>query len=497
MHVITESEYSTHSMIALYPDAGLAATLAVDGGLAAGDLHCTIVYTGRVDAVDEAALRAAVEDLLGRDPIEATINGVARFAGAGDDPDALVLLVDSPALEVLRRDALTALAEHGVDPPLSHGFTAHITVAYIPADADAPLTRIDPTPATFTTLAMKWGDERTEYPLAGVSPAEAARRAYAAGWAASGGPLTERVRAGAVAAVELAETSPGPGVLEATLRLGHLEGTWALIFERRDALHDQALTDVQKAWAKLVDQVDMDTAVADAEDAAAGRADDAEVRAALVLSITGYVLAALRALTATPTWEQLRRVIRDAIAAAHAEGAANVAALGADADGAAAGGFDHDAAHADAASAIDDDRDDTWSAADVALHAGLAAAAAAVARRVVRTFFDDGTTADLLRDAIATLAAGDAIATEVRHAVDKAFAASMWNLYRLAGLDMVDLVTVGDGRVCAGCIRAEEAGPYSLFDAPILPLHFGCRCVLEPNGKLPASLFAVYLIGGG
>src|SRR4051794_38667828 len=99
MHYLTEGAYSTHSMIALYPDAGLAGTLAtlVDGGQEAAELHVTVVYTGRTDTVSAVALRAAVEAVLGRAPVEASINGIGRFAGVDGDPDTIVALVDSPA----------------------------------------------------------------------------------------------------------------------------------------------------------------------------------------------------------------------------------------------------------------------------------------------------------------------------------------------------------------------------------------------------------------
>lgn len=492
---VSEADFSTHSMIALYPDAGVAARLAVEGGLAAGDLHCTVVYTGRVDAVDEAALRAVTESLVGRAPIDAMINGVGRFSGADGEPDVLVALVDAPALEVLRRDALAALAEHGIEPVLNHGYTAHMTRAYVDADDPTSLARIDPIPVTFTTLAMEYGDERTEYvfnPVGVTSAAEVAWCGYNAGRVASGGPLTERVQAGGRAAVALAETDPGrAGLWESSLRLGHLEGTWAVVFERRDALHATTRVAVQPVWADLVDAVDVEQLVGDAEDTIAGREDTAENRAGLVLSVTGFMLGALRAVTAQPRWEDLRTAVRDAVAAAHAEGAANAAALAADKAGGV--GFDHATAHTDALSTMDD-RDDMWSAADAALHAGLAATARAVARRLVTSSYDGGTTADLTREATDVLTTGTAMTTEITHALDKAFAGAMWALYQLGGIDAVDFVTVGDGAVCQPCLDIEDKNPWSLFDAPAPPIHPGCRCVLDAVTVLPASLFTTYLM---
>src|SRR5215475_1321028 len=92
-----------------------------------------------------------------------------------------------------------------------------------------------------THLSVVHGEDRLDLPLQD-GLAAIAREAYAMGWAASRGPMTDRVRAGSVAAVDLALAHwDEPGVLEATLQLGHLEGIWAGIFDRRLQLHADSL----------------------------------------------------------------------------------------------------------------------------------------------------------------------------------------------------------------------------------------------------------------
>jgi hypothetical protein len=84
-----------------------------------------------------------------------------------------------------------------------------------------------------THLSAVHGEDRLDLPLQD-GLAAIAREAYAMGWAASGGHMTDGIRAGSVAAVELALAHwDQPGILEATLHLGHLEGIWASIFDRR------------------------------------------------------------------------------------------------------------------------------------------------------------------------------------------------------------------------------------------------------------------------
>ena len=67
----------------------------------------------------------------------------------------IVALVDSPALDVLRRDAEDALAVRGIAIPSEHGFTAHMTSAtWTPADPD-PVGRLAPFPVTFTGVIRR------------------------------------------------------------------------------------------------------------------------------------------------------------------------------------------------------------------------------------------------------------------------------------------------------------------------------------------------------
>lgn len=493
---IVEGDYSDHSMIALYPDVGLADKLAglVDGGESAAELHLTVVYTGRTDDVNQAALWAAVEAVHSRAPIEARISGLGRFAGAtDDDPDVIVALVDSPALDRLRRDQLDALADAGVDVEPNHGFVPHITLAYVPAGDDLPLQRIAPVDTTFTVLTAKHGDVRAEYPLDPAGTAELALRAYVSGWAASGGPLTDRVRAGARVAAQLAESDPGrDGVMEATLRLGHMEGTWAAVFGRRDQLHDREGARLAKVWADLIDGVDVDTLVDDAQDAAAGFTGDVEHRAALGTFVAGYVVAALREREGTDGWQALRQGLRDAVADAVAEGAVDALALSADRAGYL--GFDYAAAHTDMLAAVAE-REDLWTATDRALHQAVQAVAARTGRGLLSRIIDGAPTGELQAWTRDDLATSPGFAVEVRYALDQALAGSMWALYQRGNVDKVNFVTVGDGQVCAPCRAAESKNPYPIFDLPVLPMHYGCRCVSESVDPLPVDLFIAYVQG--
>jgi 2'-5' RNA ligase len=151
-------------MIALYPDAGTAAKLAMDGGTTPDELHITVAYAGKADQVDADALAKAARGVATRGPVTGTLSGHARFTG-GKHGDVLVALFDSADLEQLRGALLTALTALGIDIPRDHGFTAHMTLGYLDPADELPLRRIDPLPLTFTDLAVVHGPNRTDVPF--------------------------------------------------------------------------------------------------------------------------------------------------------------------------------------------------------------------------------------------------------------------------------------------------------------------------------------------
>ena len=169
-----QPDYSGSCMIALYPPPDVAGSLAAEGGLPAADMHLTIAYTGDAADVDPGALSAVAQSLAARPPLEATISGHARFTGGGDG-DVIVALIDSPAVDQLRRDAEAALAAQGIALPSEHGFTPHMTISYQDADDPDPVGRLASAPVTFGAVTATHGDQRTAFPF---SEPQAA-----AGWA--------------------------------------------------------------------------------------------------------------------------------------------------------------------------------------------------------------------------------------------------------------------------------------------------------------------------
>lgn len=462
-------DYSDGCMIALYPPPDLAEKLAVDGGLPPDEMHVTICYLGDAADIDGDVLREVTAELAERQPITAQLAGHARFTGG--EQDVIVALIDSPDVEDLRRDTLDALYERGIQPPRDHGYTSHCTVTYLDPDDEAPLDRLDARPVEFTTLAAVHGTDRTDFPLEHPI-AVPAREAFAAGWALSGGPMTERVKAASRAAVQTAiERADDPRILEVTIDLGKLEGMWAKLFGRREAKQAEHTRLVADAWRPLIDR-DAVTDMVDRFRSHTGLSEAAKDFLTEALAAARRILQALADLTG---WTALRERLRDAIAAGQAEGMVNAVAIAA--ERASRVGLDWNLAFEDAYESLAR-LDELWGNADGWLGRMIDRAAGDLGRALAQAA-EDGASRDEMIDAAMDVLASDdveAVAFTVDWAMTAAADDGALRLYRSGGVQQIDVITAGDGRVCQACSDYEADSPWNALDVPRLPTHPVCRC---------------------
>lgn len=143
-------------------------------------LHMTLAYLGKAaDAPgsDSENVAAALEKFApGWSPIQGTLNGIGRFMD-NPDQDCLYVNFDSPALPHFRDALLAHLKGADIDPVETHGFTPHLTLAYVPKDFPTPPLRLDgPLPVSFASFWEAYGDENVDIPLGeggAVMPPEA------------------------------------------------------------------------------------------------------------------------------------------------------------------------------------------------------------------------------------------------------------------------------------------------------------------------------------
>lgn len=140
--------------------ADVAASVAVEDGVPAEELHLTLAYLPTFDREDEVlfgTLRDAVAAwATATPPIAAMLAGVGRFTLP--DEDAFYASVDAPGLGAHREALVAALADAGFDADAEHGFTPHVTLAYLSADEAAPVERADVVEVTFAAASIWRGD---------------------------------------------------------------------------------------------------------------------------------------------------------------------------------------------------------------------------------------------------------------------------------------------------------------------------------------------------
>lgn len=132
--------------------------------------HVTLVYLGpdasALDAHKSALIRWIAEIACCTLPIEGTVNGFGRFASSeGDDTSALYASVDCPALPSFRQRLWDAACMAGCEPAAEHGFTPHITLAYLPLGTATPSLDIPAIPLRFSAFALVWGGEQITFPF--------------------------------------------------------------------------------------------------------------------------------------------------------------------------------------------------------------------------------------------------------------------------------------------------------------------------------------------
>lgn len=167
-------------IIAFFVPSEVASQLALDGAslpdgsevLPASELHVTLAYLGTVDEVatmvDETTLLRFVADMAaGEILVQAEIGGIGRFSGQ-DGMEPIWLAINSRSLMEFREHLVECMGWVANDP---RGFTPHITLAYVPTEADVTLRTPTRVMLAFDKLALAWGGRVTTFALRGESNA--------------------------------------------------------------------------------------------------------------------------------------------------------------------------------------------------------------------------------------------------------------------------------------------------------------------------------------
>lgn len=153
------------AMIALFLPEDIAQQIAIPGGEPAEELHLTLLFLG--EDFSEAKTNRVVTTLAafaeGQPDIAGLLNGFARFTEA--EPNPFVLVFDSPDLNEVQAELTHLLEMNEIDYARDHGFTPHITLAFLGPDDDPPFEEFEPVDVTFPQVTLVVGDNSWDFPL--------------------------------------------------------------------------------------------------------------------------------------------------------------------------------------------------------------------------------------------------------------------------------------------------------------------------------------------
>lgn len=150
-----------------------AQKIAIKGGQGPEGLHVTVCYVGKAKDLGKGKIK-----MIGKickhvarsfEPLSARLGGLGRFAAAktSDNKDVVYASVDAPRLEELRGALLRLLKGANIEWATDHGYSPHITLAYIDPSDPLPVSRIAAKQFKLDKLVFAVGSDRKEFSLTG------------------------------------------------------------------------------------------------------------------------------------------------------------------------------------------------------------------------------------------------------------------------------------------------------------------------------------------
>lgn len=156
-------DYSDGIMIALMLPESLAETIALPDGQPATELHVTLAFLGTTEDINDDSdyllrLLQAVRDVAEKHgALTGVLSGTGRFIGDDGAKDVYYVSADVPGLEDVRYELMEALGAAEIEPNKEHGFTPHVTLAYVTPDAELPPGRFIRRPVEFEDISVVYG----------------------------------------------------------------------------------------------------------------------------------------------------------------------------------------------------------------------------------------------------------------------------------------------------------------------------------------------------
>jgi 2'-5' RNA ligase len=132
------------------------------------EYHITLAYFPDAKALSKSKnniMEILANFAKNRKPIKGKISGIGLFNNQeSDGTRAFYASADCPELPAFRQELVEALnLVTGNAISDKHGFTPHITLAYLEDGADIPKLDLPPQSVSFDKLNLTWADARTDF----------------------------------------------------------------------------------------------------------------------------------------------------------------------------------------------------------------------------------------------------------------------------------------------------------------------------------------------
>lgn len=163
IQAINEQYDGAGVMIAFKVPSHIAPQLMVPGGEEEKELHMTLAFLGNLggEVTKErlSRLQIVIKNMALRrqekgGALRGSISGLGRFSGSSfsGGKDVFFAGVDLPELPAFRAELVKNLERAGIHVKKDHGYTPHITLAYIDASDPLPIRRIPIQPISFDKI---------------------------------------------------------------------------------------------------------------------------------------------------------------------------------------------------------------------------------------------------------------------------------------------------------------------------------------------------------
>ena len=134
------------------------------------EMHITLCFIDQMEEIQDKrkSLERALKKFAGANAqLEGVVGGVGRFNASvnSEGMDVIYASFDAPQLPEFRQGLVKAIEGTGVEISRAHGYTPHITLAYVEKGSDMPNLALETMALKFETVTLYWGDERISFDL--------------------------------------------------------------------------------------------------------------------------------------------------------------------------------------------------------------------------------------------------------------------------------------------------------------------------------------------